>query len=145
MKVELPSLALIDATKTCRVCKEEKPLSMFHPNKACSQGVVGTCRICTAESKRKWYDANRARRQEVANKTNRASKLRAIEYMGGVCKDCNKSFPPCVMQFHHLDGSTKSENPSYFRRWDRLKIELDKCVMLCANCHLIRHHGGANE
>lgn len=144
--ITLPTLAMIDAdTKICNVCKEEKKLSEFHPNKKCRLGVTGTCRSCNQDRVNKWYRDNRKRRQEVVNKANRELKLRAIEYMGGVCSDCKKEYPPCVMQFHHLDGRTKKDNPPYFRYWPKLKKELDKCVMLCANCHLIRHHGGCDE
>ena len=144
--VKLPEVAIVDAdAKVCNVCGVEKALTEYHPNKVCTKGVTGTCRICTAEKKRAWYAANRKRRQEVANKANRDLKIKAIEYMGGVCLDCKKEYPPCVMQFHHLDEQTKDENPSYYRYWPKLKAELDKCVMLCANCHLIRHHGGNHE
>lgn len=141
------TLALIDAdsTKTCKICKEDKPYKDYHPNKQCVGGVVGTCRICTNKRKEIWYKANRRARQEKANTSNKTLKLKAIEYMGGICLDCKNSFPPCVMQFHHLESHTKENNPSHFRSWERMKQELDKCVMLCANCHLIRHHGGCEN
>lgn len=132
--------ALID-TKVCRKCGVEKELSDFHPHKGCSQGVRGSCRDCVRERINEWYSDNRERRQEVATASKRAIKARAVEYMGGKCADCGGVFHQCVMQFHHLDPHTKERNPShFFTSWNKAKVELDKCVMLCANCHMVRHH-----
>ena len=142
------TLALIDAepTKVCRVCKVEKPYKDYHPNKQCVGGVTGTCRLCTNERKGAWYSDNRARRQSTENEVRRNLKLKAIEYKGGKCEDCSNIYPPCVYQFHHLDPSEKDFHPSSVRNWERMKSEIDKCVMLCANCHMIRHYaGGDNE
>jgi 5-methylcytosine-specific restriction endonuclease McrA len=59
------------------------------------------------------------------------------------CADCGKVFPPCVYEFHHVVprrkrrgggiGSMESKSTDVFL------AELKKCVMLCANCHKIRH------
>lgn len=96
-----------------------------------------------SESKKKWYSENRDKRQEEANKRNQNKKQKAVDYFGGKCFDCDLSFPNCVFQFHHLDPSQKEVNPSYAMAGSESKMwtELEKCVMLCANCHLIRHHG----
>ena len=68
-------------------------------------------------------------------------KLKAIEYKGGVCVQCNQSFPYPAMQFHHIDPSSKdvSWTKLRLRSWDKITFELDKCVLLCANCHSIEH------
>lgn len=133
---------LIDG-KVCRECKVEKELSQFHPNKQCAKGVVGTCRSCTRERISTWYSNNRARRQEVVNETNRKRKRKIVDHFGDKCLDCNQTFPQYVYQFHHLDPTEKDVNPSYAmtQRPSKMWEELNKCVMLCANCHLIRHHG----
>ena len=69
-------------------------------------------------------------------------KVRAVEYKGRTCSDCGQSFPPAVFDFHHTDGS-KDDNVGTMthncRPWKVIKEELDKCVMLCANCHRLRH------
>ena len=63
------------------------------------------------------------------------------------CMDCGGTFPDYCMDFHHLDEETK--NPSIGRksftdRMSRFSIkrideELGKCVIICANCHRVRH------
>lgn len=137
---------LIDA-KTCRLCKEPKPLTEYHPNKQCKFGVTGTCKPCSALRVRQWYSDNRSRRQEASNSRNRDRKSKVVAHFGGKCLDCQQSFPQCVYQFHHLDPNVKEKNPSAYMsgRSDKMWNELSKCVMLCANCHLIRHHAVGKE
>ena len=67
----------------------------------------------------------------------------SIQYKGNKCQDCLVSFPQYnVYEFHHLDPTTKDFSiggDGHTRSWDEIKSELDKCVMLCSNCHRIRH------
>jgi hypothetical protein len=79
---------------------------------------------------------------------NKTRKLEAIEFMGGACQDCGGKFPPSVYDFHHVNMETKDKNPSYVLKGglEKAKEELAKCVLLCSNCHRIRHfEGGKNE
>jgi len=73
----------------------------------------------------------------------RQRKNEIVAEFGGKCHDCGNSFPDFVYDFHHLDMETKEHNPSYFIKMNpkRAKEELKKCIMLCSNCHRIRHHG----
>lgn len=59
------------------------------------------------------------------------------------CTDCKCSYPYYVMDYDHLDTTTKSGLVSLLRRhlsWKRLEIEIAKCELVCANCHRIRTH-----
>ena len=66
------------------------------------------------------------------------------------CLDCGNSFPEYCMDFHHIDEESKdillktdrSSMVNNMKKWGKKKIdeELSKCVVLCANCHRIRHH-----
>src|SRR5690348_17765017 len=75
--------------------------------------------------------------------TQRRKKLRAMarEYKGGKCILCGYDKCPDALEFHHRDPSQKEFTPSraYKRSWDVLKIEIDKCDLLCANCHREAH------
>lgn len=59
------------------------------------------------------------------------------------CKDCNTSYPYYVMQFDHT-GDDKNGHiaraVSNGWSWDKIKAEIDKCDVVCANCHAIRTH-----
>ena len=71
------------------------------------------------------------------------NKLQAIEYLGGACQECLGVFHPAVFEFHHLNPEEKDRDPSkmFQLSWERIKAELDKCLLLCANCHRLKHHG----
>ena len=65
-------------------------------------------------------------------------KKRAIIYLGGKCRRCGGVFPDEVYDFHHRDASLKEFHISRKSvRWATLVKELDKCDLLCANCHRI--------
>jgi len=71
-----------------------------------------------------------------------ARKKQLIEAFGNKCDDCGGSFPDCCYDFHHRDPSTKGFEiaPGLDRNWDVIQEEVSKCVMLCSNCHRIRHY-----
>ncbi len=73
-------------------------------------------------------------------------KLKAIKYGGGKCQECGYDKCWRALHFHHIDPSKKEfgileSRPGYkkVREWDKLKIEIDKCILLCANCHMELH------
>ena len=79
---------------------------------------------------------------EAVTKRRKYIKEKAIEYKGGSCVNCG--YKKCVeaFEFHHLDPKQKdfaiSKN-GHSRSWDKVKKELDKCIILCANCHRELH------
>lgn len=71
-------------------------------------------------------------------KRRRTLKQKAVEYKGGRCVCCGYDNHVGVLDFHHLDPSTKSFGigaKGYTRSWERIVQELDKCILVCANCH----------
>ena len=84
---------------------------------------------------------------ESGNKRRKKLKASAVEYKGSVCFDCGLvSEYLSLFDFHHIDPTKKDFSLSVEGRsksWDTVRKELDKCVMLCANCHRIRHEKGA--
>ena len=87
-------------------------------------------------SDRKQYliKAVHARRKKV--------KQMAIEYKGGKCEICGYDRCLDVFEFHHKDLFKKDfgiSEKGYTRSWKRVTEELDKCLMVCANCHRELH------
>jgi 5-methylcytosine-specific restriction endonuclease McrA len=71
----------------------------------------------------------------------RSLKIKAVEYKGGKCSRCGYCKSLRALQFHHRDPKQKDfaisrPNP---RSWEKVKVELDKCDLLCANCHSEAH------
>lgn len=130
---------------TCPKCKTTKVIDQFAKNKSKPKGRASWCKQCTTVLVKKWFesDTNRAKHKQRTVQRRVANKDRLIEYYGNKCLDCQQSFQPCCYDFHHLDGSTKEKSfgnmGSY--SWENIEKEvIGKCVMLCSNCHRIRHH-----
>lgn len=65
------------------------------------------------------------------------NKERAIEYKGGKCVKCGYNKCNSALEFHHIDPNEKdfSVSQNMNMSWDKIKKELDKCILVCSNCH----------
>ena len=92
---------------------------------------------------RKYSDRAEYIKEAVKKRRNKLRQM-AFEYKGGKCVICGYNKCLRALVFHHLDPKTKSFGISergFTRSWDSIKAELDKCVMLCSNCHMELHDG----
>jgi 5-methylcytosine-specific restriction endonuclease McrA/predicted transcriptional regulator len=67
-------------------------------------------------------------------------KIELVKYKGGKCERCGYDKTYEALQFHHINPSEKDftiSGKSY--SLERLKKEVDKCIMVCANCHIEIH------
>jgi len=81
------------------------------------------CRKCRV-------DAVQKRRDKI--------KEMAVQYKGGKCCICGYNKYIGALDFHHLDSTQKDfeiGSKGYTRAWSKVKEELDKCILVCANCH----------
>ena len=64
----------------------------------------------------------------------------ALTYKGGKCEHCGYDKYRGALEFHHKDPTQK--DPTGLRKFKREKLfaELDKCVLLCSNCHREEHN-----
>jgi hypothetical protein len=77
----------------------------------------------------------------VTNRRRFSIKERAVEYLGGKCIDCGYNKCLQALEFDHVDPMQKEFTISggHCFSWEKIKNELDKCVLRCANCHRERH------
>lgn len=77
-------------------------------------------------------------------KANKASERQfIIDYKAGKpCMDCGIAYPHYVMQFDHRDSAGKSFTIGRLRAGSRKRLlaEIEKCDLVCANCHFEREH-----
>lgn len=69
-------------------------------------------------------------------------KIKAVEYKGGSCEECSVVGHPAIFDFHHREPKHKDFNISKVRslKWSsKITDELDKCELLCSNCHRMKH------
>jgi hypothetical protein len=85
------------------------------------------CKICRKSSVRK---------QAVKQK------LQMMKYKGNCCSICGYNKNITALEFHHIDPKTKSFELSYHsaKNWEEIKTELDKCIIVCSNCHKEIHN-----
>ncbi len=91
---------------------------------------------------RKYADRREALIKAVT-KRRRKIKTMSIEYKGGKCQICGYKKYQGALELHHIKSSEKEfgiGDKGYTRSWEKVKAELDKCILLCANCH--REVGG---
>lgn len=89
-------------------------------------------------AEKRTYTGRREYLIAAAAKRRRVIKQKAIEYKGGECICCGYDKHPGVLDFHHVDPATKEVsigNKGYTRSWEKVRAELDKCILVCANCH----------
>jgi hypothetical protein len=115
----------LSGLRTCESCGEKKTLD--EKNFDLNQQRK-TCRACASK---RTINVQKKRKQEC------------IKYKGGKCQLCGYSKSPRALHFHHLAPGEKDFNLASYRcrSWERTKKELDKCALLCANCHAEVHDG----
>ena len=70
------------------------------------------------------------------------NKLRAVYYKGGKCQLCGYNKSIRALQFHHIDPNEKDFGISGgTKSFEKMKPELDKCILVCSNCHCEIHDG----
>lgn len=108
-------------TKRCVECKQWLSIESFYKRQ-----FRGPCIICY-------------------KKRNNLKRKKAILYLSNKCKECDKeNLPMCCYHFHHRNPEEKEYEPAHYARlndWDKVKKELDKCDLVCNNCHTVIHHG----
>lgn len=109
----------------CAVCRQNQPDSEFYRVRDTNQ-LYSCCKTC-------------ANRQSVERQ--QRLKRQAVEYKGGCCERCGYNRYLGCLEFHHKDPALKDFNLAYSRStaFEKVKAELDQCVLLCANCHREEH------
>ena len=115
-----------DNEKVCSICQTIKPITEFYPGnrrKDGSKAPASQCKDCV--------DARSQKRHQARKQT-------AVNYLGGTCIKCGYSKCIAALEFHHKDPTQKDfeiGTPKKGETIEALHSELDKCILVCANCH----------
>ena len=130
-------------------------LRYFYGRKLClkcqpfvyNRKIKTKCRDCGIEYR--WYHGNpegnnmyRCNKCKQKPKHTRTEiKARCVEYKGGACERCGYNKCNRSLDFHHVtqDKVGGISQLSRTLSWEELKIELDKCILVCKNCHFELH------
>lgn len=131
-------------TKVCSKCKKEFDVSFFTKKKSHKDGLSSNCKDCTREAVRKHYynnkgyylDKNKRKRKKVQEWFKKYRETLQ-------CEKCSDS-RWYVLDFHHNNDDDKKHNVAKFSReagsYKRLLEEIEKCSILCSNCHRELHY-----
>ncbi len=91
-----------------------------------------------AQVEKRKYKDRREYIIKAVQKRRKKVRLMAIAHKGGKCARCGYNKCAEALDFHHTDPEKKDfsiSSKGYTRSWKRVQEELDKCIMICANCH----------
>lgn len=129
--------------KICRKCKIPKEWDLFGNNKNELDKKQKTCKKCMAEDQNKSY----LKHKERYNKRENQYKLQKLYLINKIktekgCEKCNdKRY--YVLDFHHIIPEKKEFNIGSIVKHRGLNItlkEIEKCMLLCSNCHREFHY-----
>lgn len=140
--------------KTCFKCDKQKEDRDFELRKD-SGKLRGVCRVCVKAHIRALYRAKAQDREFCKKKNERARIVQAAlrrpkrEYVNGIkeatpCADCGRRFPAICMDFDHRPGTVKVAGGvarltgSGKGSLEQIKLEIEKCDIVCACCHRLR-------
>lgn len=119
---------MAEERKKCGSCGETKSMSDFYNRRGKRKKEKGSyCKMCECGRNKK--------------RLARFKRL-CLEYKGGKCVRCGYDKCSGALVFHHRDPSEKGfyiSGKSLCKLYDAVKKELDKCDLLCANCHAEVH------
>lgn len=127
----------------CTRCGELKALASFYASRGNPHSY---CKPCFNEYERRRVQGKPGYREHLNAYQNKRRKLMVIE-IGKIksekgCAKCGERHPACL-EFHHLDPSVKEFNMAEVStRVPRAKMlaEIEKCIVLCSNCHRKHHY-----
>jgi hypothetical protein len=99
------------------------------------------CLNCVKQANTVWRKNNRIRYNTQTRQRRLERKQKAIAYKGGKCEECQQVVHHAAFDFHHVDPTQKDKDLGLMMTHSDTKLfeELDKCKLLCANCHRIFH------
>lgn len=133
--------------KKCSKCQKDKELDKFNKNKLAKDKLTSWCKECVREKSNFHYKKNYneiMEKSKINNKKNTFKAQEIIDYLkeNKKCEKCGFDKYKCALDFHHIDSTQKEFNISTGgrRSLKRLKNEIEKCIVLCSNCHRIFHY-----
>jgi hypothetical protein len=129
-------------TQKCSICKNEHPATLEYFGKHGTRGLDTYCKSCRHERTRQYYYNNKEKMQSQSVTWKKVQRDRINEFKNSCsCLKCGEN-RNWLLDFHHTDPTKKDFQISQGERfgWEKVKNEIDKCVVLCSNCHRDFHY-----
>ena len=102
---------------------------------------MNLCISCHRNDVRDRYQHDKSKYQKQRIKSRMKVKSKLIQSCGGACSICGYKFNGenyAAFDFHHINPHTKDSMISR-DNYKEAKKEIEKCILLCSNCHRIIH------
>jgi hypothetical protein len=127
--------------KTCNKCGLKKSVLGFHRATRNAGGYQNTCKECRKVIDSNYYLTSNKKEKIKEYKNKNLEVMRAYKANCGCCL-CKKEFEPVALDFHHKEDNKEFGIANRIHMsWKSLLVEIEKCVVLCANCHRKVHAG----
>lgn len=133
-------------TKKCKRCGFKKTLDNFHNKKSSKDGLHSWCKTCAIKNAKQHYRKNDKKDILISySKRLIAELLETVDKVKSKygCFNCGEN-EACCLDFHHINPEDKIRNVSdWIRRKSKKRIieEINKCIIVCSNCHRRLHYG----
>lgn len=128
-------------TKKCKKCDRVLPFERFARHAKRKDGLQVSCRDCMKKMNATHYQLKYKNKQVSCNKINRQENRRRIYLLKlkNPCP-CGEADPVCL-DFHHTEGKDQgiARMLGNTLGWETIQTEIDKCCVLCSNCHRKLH------
>lgn len=130
--------------KKCYKCQKKKNVEDFLFKNKAKNIRHGACKECFKEIRKASYEKNKI----VTFDRNKRNKNKIKEWYQNYkstlkCSKCDENHPACL-EFHHRDSADKDSEVSLMVRStisvEKLMDEINKCDVLCSNCHKKHHY-----
>jgi len=122
-------------SKRCTGCRTSKALEAFARKRSVRQSQ---CKECHRQYAKDHYRRNKALYLAKNEKARRRKKEFLLQLKQQPCTDCGKTYPHFVMEFDHLHSKWLPASQMRSHSWRKLREEIAKCEVVCANCHAVR-------
>jgi len=150
-----------DKVKTrCASCRNHRNLSSNCECKICQKPLYrrpSTLReivFCSYGCRNRYYSGDKGKHKPKPKRDRssdlsrlKCNKQKAVAYKGGKCEKCGYNKCIAAMDFHHINPDDKMYDVKDImaRKWETIKSEIEKCMLLCSNCHREEHWNERNK
>lgn len=131
--------------RRCSICKNIYPSNdtYFGKHKGNKSGLDSFCKECRRNRNlNNFYKASdKWKTTHEKNKKEKQQKIKEIKEQSGGCAKCNEKRTH-LLDFHHIDPNQKDFQigQGELKGWDKILKEIEKCILLCKNCHADFHY-----
>lgn len=129
----------------CVTCKSSKEESLFSFKNKETGKRNSSCKACHKEYVKRHYKNNKNDYIQRSKTSSQLYRKRNSDFLKEIkkkskCENCGENHP-ATLDFHHIDDSTKdfSLSRNQGKSLKELQTEIEKCKILCSNCHRKLH------